>query len=383
MTSIYELQAPTEWATAPTTWSSTTLDEVAACPRRWQLLHSRWGEYERFPVRLHPAAIEGQIVHEALDRLARACGMRGNPPFGSPLFAEATEEANFFGGFAAAITDWQARLAFHPRPGPPFRLRASAQELANRAVRLFREQYRPGNRAIAKAPTNASDGAGNLVAMLHAKRSLTEVRIRHATLPFVGILDRVWLGDDGIEIVDFKTGKPSEAHRAQLIRYATLWWRMTSQAPVRVRAQYLDGDQAWAVDPTSLAAFEEGIRVLIADLTDILSLRPASALPGPNCQRCPVRARCAEGWAQCANVVLAKAGGDIQLKVATAPGPHGFLGVDNQGKEVAVVYEAAIAALLPLFRGGEAVRIVDGVWRETSKEIEVKTWTELFKVLND
>ena len=58
--SFYELQAPTAWADPPSTWSSTSLDDVEACPRRWQLLRSRWGDFERFPVRPHPAAIEGR-----------------------------------------------------------------------------------------------------------------------------------------------------------------------------------------------------------------------------------------------------------------------------------------------------------------------------------
>ena len=100
--SFYELQAPTAWADPPSTWSSTSLDDVEACPRRWQLLRSRWGDFERFPVRPHPAAIEGQIVHEALDRLTRACGQRGNPAFGSAEFSAALTDADFFPGFARA-----------------------------------------------------------------------------------------------------------------------------------------------------------------------------------------------------------------------------------------------------------------------------------------
>ena len=50
--SFYELQAPTAWADPPSTWSSTSLDDVEACPRRWQLLRSRWGDFERFPVQV-------------------------------------------------------------------------------------------------------------------------------------------------------------------------------------------------------------------------------------------------------------------------------------------------------------------------------------------
>ena len=65
--SFYKQQGSTAWAEPPSTWSSTSLDAVDGCPRRWQLLRWRWGDIERFPVRPHPVAIEGQIVHEALD----------------------------------------------------------------------------------------------------------------------------------------------------------------------------------------------------------------------------------------------------------------------------------------------------------------------------
>ncbi|MCA9639695.1 MAG: hypothetical protein KC492_03345, partial [Myxococcales bacterium] len=60
--SFYELQEPTAWAVPPSIWSSASFDEIEECPRRWQLMRSRWGDFECFPVRLHPAAIEGQIV---------------------------------------------------------------------------------------------------------------------------------------------------------------------------------------------------------------------------------------------------------------------------------------------------------------------------------
>jgi len=47
--SFYDLQWPTVWAAPPSTWSSTSLDEVEACPRRWQLLRSRWGDFVILP----------------------------------------------------------------------------------------------------------------------------------------------------------------------------------------------------------------------------------------------------------------------------------------------------------------------------------------------
>ena len=51
MTSFYELEAPTSWAAPPERYSFSSLQAIDACPRKWQLLHSEWGEHRRFPRR--------------------------------------------------------------------------------------------------------------------------------------------------------------------------------------------------------------------------------------------------------------------------------------------------------------------------------------------
>lgn len=379
MSTLYELQTPTGWAAPPELWSSSSLDEVGACPRRWQLLRSRWGDYERFPMRPHPAAIEGQIVHDGLDRLARSCGQRGNPTFGTTAFMEAAAEADFFGGFAKAVVDWQERLARHPRPGPPFRLRTTPQELANRAVRLFREQYRPG---AGEGRTAASVGSGAVehAGMLRARGALSEVKLRHPNLPFLGVLDRVQLTGEGVEVVDFKSGKASEKHRTQLVRYALLWWRVASEMPTRITAQYLDGRESWKVGEAALVEVEGAIAGAIAALTDHLSGRPAPARAGPGCAWCPVRARCDDGWALGEEHARSEGRGDAELTVVGPSGPHGFLGRDGAGGEVAVVHEAAVAPLVPEVGVGQVVRVVDGVRKEKGKELEIRAWTEVFMV---
>ena len=105
----------------------------------------------------------------------------------------AVDEADFLGGFAKAVTNWQEQLTHHPRPGPLFRLRTSPQELTNNAMRLVREQYRPGAGTAAGAAERAPQGPLDLAAPLRTKGALLEVRLSHPALPFVGVLDRVWL----------------------------------------------------------------------------------------------------------------------------------------------------------------------------------------------
>jgi hypothetical protein len=376
--SFYELQGPTEWVAPPSVWSSTSLDDVEACPRRWQLLRSRWGEFDRFPVRPHPAAIEGQIVHEALDRLTRASGQRGNPPFGSAEFAAALTDADFFPGFARAVTEWQQRLTAHPRPGPAFRLRVSGEELANRAVRMFREQYKPEGLAPSQVVERMNEAPADVSSLLRQKRALSEVKLTHPKLPFLGVLDRVQQGSSGVEIVDFKTGRPSETHRRQLLRYALLWWRRTGDVPVDISAQYLDGVESWPVTQGALTDVEADLAKKIPIFADTLRTRPAAAKPGTGCHACPVRARCGDGWAVGEEAALVDGRGDAELVVMATAGDHGFLARARSGVEVAVVYEAAVAKLLPEYVEGQILRVLDGVWKEKRTQLEIKAWTEVF-----
>jgi len=371
---------PTAWADPPSTWSSTSLDDVEACPRRWQLLHSRWGEFERFPVRLHPTAIEGQIVHEALDRLTRACGQRGNPTFGSAEFAAALTDADFFPGFTRAVGEWQQRLSVHPRPSPAFRLRASVEELANRAVRMFREQYKPDGRVASLSAERATDMPADLKAFLKRKRVLSELKLTHPKLPFLGILDRVQSQGQEVEVVDFKTGRPSDKHRAQLLRYALLWWRRTGDTPVRVKAHYLDGVESWPVTQAVLQDVENDLQNRLPLLTDALSTRPALAKSGAGCHSCPVRARCEAGWAVGEEAALVNGRGDVELFVAGKAGQHGFHARTRTGTETAVVFEASVGKHLAGWGEGQVIRVIDGVWGGAQTQLELKSWTEVFLV---
>lgn len=379
--SIYELQAPTAWADPPSTWSSTSLDDIEACPRRWQLLRSRWGDFERFPVRPQPAAIEGQIVHEALDRLTRACGQRGNPAFGAAEFSAALTDADFFPGFGRAVAEWNERLTSHPRPGPAFLLRASADELANRAVRMFREQYKSSGPIASHAAERATDVPADLRALLGQSRALSEVRLTHPKLPFLGILDRVQHAGEGVEVVDFKTGKPSNKHRTQLLRYALLWWRETGEPPLRVSAQYLDGVESWAVDRQELEDVEADLAQKLPVLSEALRNRPAVATPSNGCTVCAVRARCADGWAVVDEAAHGDGRGDAELAVNVKAGDHGFVARLRSGADIAVVYEAPVAKLLPQSLEGQRLRVLDGVWRDKRTQLELKAWTEVFVVM--
>lgn len=369
----YTLDLPTEWAPPPVRWSVTGLEEAIACPRRWQLLRSRWGVQEHFPVRPHPAAEEGRIVHEALERLFRACARRGRPSIGSAGFAEAIEECSFFEHFAVALSEARARAAQHPRPRPGSSPRTSAEDLANRAIRLFREQYRPGLGAA--GPAVRGEGAG-VAAALAARGAVSEVRVQHPHLPLVGVVDLVVARDGETVIVDHKTGARTEAHQRQVVLYAVLFWRACGVRASTVEVQYLDAVERCSVTEAQLLATEQTVEDQIAWLADALASRPAPARPGSACGRCPVRARCDEGWLA---VARAPRDGvtDVEVMVSSSPTKHGFLGATSVG-EIAVVYEEAVAGMMPTVAVGDRLRLVDAVVRPGATEVEVRVWTEPF-----
>lgn len=380
--SFYEVLEPTEWVPPPDTYSFSSLQEVEGCPRRWQLLRSTWGEQGRYPQRPHPKAVEGRIVHESIEQLVRALGRRGMPAIGSTGFQDAVREVDFWGHFARETAKWNERLAEHPRSGPHFVLRTPPRQLANQAIRLFREQYVPSASLTPQAARSDSAKRGSSVdvrRLLRSRGALAELRIKHPELPFVGILDLVRLDGGEVEVVDFKTGEVKEDHERQALIYAVLWWRVTGETPSKVSLQYLGGRRTRTVTTDQLTVVDKELGAAIDAARGALSKQPATARPGDGCRFCPARARCDPGWShyQSTTARLRNGVADVEAVVATKPSDHGFL-ASRQGKTLNVVFDAAVGGQLPRLDEGSALRMIDCVATEDSKTVEIKPWTEVF-----
>ena len=387
--SLYDLKEPTTWAQPPRSYSFSSVQAIRACPRRWQLVRSGWGPFSNFPERPQPAAIEGQIVHDALDLLAREVGRRGRPPIASAGFRAALERCGFWAFFVTQVEEWDQRLASHPRAGPRYVLRTKPRELANQAVCLFRERYRPGIAQPVDAAVpdlaGAIGGTGaSTLSLLQARGALSELRLEHPSLPLVGVLDVVALERDrSASVVDFKTGARKPAHEGQLLLYAMLWWRVTGTRPGRAVVQYLDSK--WVLSPGQhdLVAAEKSIAKEIGRATDALSVRPAAARPGEECTWCPVRPRCNEGWAWSEKAPRATTNSkpiDVEVSVSSKPTPTGFLGTRSNGDEVSLVFDAAVGCGLPAAKTGDRFRIVDAAQGTSAKEIVLLPWTEMYRL---
>ena len=77
---------------------------------------------------------------------------------------------------------------------------------------------------------------------------------------------------------------------------------------------------------------------------------------------------------------LADGRGDAELVMTASKGNHGFAARSCGGLQVAVVYEAPVARLLPECVEGQTLRVLGGVWKEKRTQLELKAWTEVFVV---
>ena len=379
---LHDMLEPTRWAEAPDIFSFTSLQSIGECPRRWQLSHSAWGPHPRFPVRPNSAALEGQVVHEELDRLARALGRHGRPAIGTPEFQEALSDCDFWGSFTAEVAELNE---VHADTVSRNVIRTSPRELANRAIRLFRASYVPGGGARCSVGTrNGSPGTDCWLHLLRTKSALSEVRLTHPSLPFTGVVDLVFTSADGrTTVLDHKTGKHSNTHMAQVIRYALLWWRETSDIPGSVAVQYLDDRQTRSVDVSMLEQAEWALAGRIQEARDVLALRPAPPRSSAACAHCPVRARCDEGWAV---AETANDGNFLDLEITVDSEVHetGFMSQRCDGSSVPVVFDAAVGRRLPAELGpGDRLRLVSAFQRRSGDKIteaEIRATTEVFRL---
>jgi hypothetical protein len=386
MTSFYELEVPTAWVDPPTRYSFSNLQTIDACPRKWQFLHSEWGEHRQFPLRQHPKALEGTIVHDALKLLMRALSKRGLPEFGSANFQQAVTDIDFWGHFAREIDRRNENLARHPKSGPSFALRTSPRELANRAIRLFREQYKPMATTVVPVPkfAHAETAPPDLLALLQIRGALSEIELSHPDIPFHGIIDLVEIWNGNTTVVDFKTGAHKEEHELQIQLYGLLWWRRSGVRPAHLVVQYLNERKEFSADEVDLLTAEKSLRERILVARHLLTLKPAEARPGKECGHCAVRPRCEIGWRayQASLDRPTKGTTDVELSVLVEPSATGFL-AELGDREVDVVYQATVGQGLPRLVAGDRIRVLDIVAQEDGKIFEIQPWTEVYTVRSD
>jgi RecB family exonuclease len=115
-----------------------------------------------------------------------------------------------------------------------------------------------------------------------------------------GRVDAVFSDDDGVRIVDWKTGSFLDDSEPQLDFYAMAWRFMHGELPTAMEAISLKTGEKRLLSPTieSVGGTEDRVAAMIEDLrTAIRDRSELSRTAGPYCSWCPLLDDCNEGAA--------------------------------------------------------------------------------------
>lgn len=132
--------------------------------------------------------------------------------------------------------------------------------------------------------------------------------LREAEMPFEfdagggitvrGSMDAVFDSEEGVRIIDWKTGTYLTDREPQLAFYAMVWTLLNDEIPAAAEARSVATGETVHIEPT-----EDSVRATLADVGSMIeALRSAMATEtdlerraGPYCQWCPLLDDCSEG----------------------------------------------------------------------------------------
>ena len=387
---FYHLANPSEWATAPTIYSYTSLRQIEKCPLAWQLQNSKYTNFEGYPARPNPAGIEGEIVHEIVEKFFRAVASQGMPVITSEPFKKCVAEFDLPGSIGKAIEHRLEVIRQHPR-GRGFRLFCSVQDIQNKVVRLFREQYdklkiidpftaetyeRLANNRISFGGKNNQD----LFGLLKKRRILTEIALTLKNPPFRMVIDLVCLdSNEHVVISDFKSCAFKQEYIEQLLLCSILWEKTTHVIPHYVYVVCVDRVESVSINGDLLGKLNLELIRRIIKANEALANAPATARLNESCCFCSVRQFCSKYW-QCLLEAWDDRLGtgivDAEIMVEGIPTEYGFNGKMADGKTVNVVYGKDIWKIHGPFTPAEKLHIISG--KRQPSAIELMMWTEIF-----
>lgn len=268
---FYRMSAPVSPPDPPRRWSFTTLAAWRECPRRWWLENARYrgATWERYPQRVVPATVAGQLVHKAVE-----LWLKGEPEFVAKRAVK------------AVLCELLRVLRTNPRVDVG-RLEAaiSIDACVDKFFALTRG-LSPSAPSVARTLRMSTDTPP-------AKAS--EFWVEVEAPPVCGRIDRV---ADGT-LTDFKSGESdASAHEAQLRFYAVLWLLRYKATPKALELRY--PSSVHSVEVPALEALKtdaSGLAKEIGQAAKAIPLGPPEAKPSvENCRYCSVRHLCGEYW---------------------------------------------------------------------------------------
>lgn len=300
----------------PAFWSYSALGEIETCPRRYVLSRGKYPELwdgDGYPPVPSPAALFGDIVHDALDALVKALAGAGCESLRAP---GAIEVVKSLGGYAAvvktALERRLRRLEGNPRLSQDVLLRLTRvvvdrAEEARAQVQEYLSRMTFPAWAAPVLPAH-DEGTGMVNGPAFRRRPASagthpEITLANENLRLVGRIDLLTVSDSQARIVDYKTGDEDASHRDQVILYALLWTldRVVNpkQIPItELVIAYPSHDvRIAAAEISELNALEEAVRLRIETADQLAAEVPPQARPRPElCVYCPVRGLCSAYW---------------------------------------------------------------------------------------
>jgi len=363
----------------PDFWSYSSLKEIEACPRRYALSRSSYPElwdgrgYPQVPA---TAALFGDVIHGALDRIVRALIAAGCE---SPQDPAAVDVMRELGGYTAvteeALVERLARLDDNPRLDIDRKrrlsrdLRARIPEARAQVQAYLRRTRFPSTGQDGGA---SAEGAGVPAAdAVFGRKSLgpgayPETPLAAEELRLMGRVDLLRVTDEYADITDYKTGAEASSHVEQLRLYALLWDLDAVVNPARrpsraLTAAYPSRDVTiHTLDETELRSLEESVRQRIARADAELAAEVPRAVPSADtCGFCQVRQFCNEYWSKVVPDPANLSDGalfDYQGVVGPQNGAHSWwlVGEASEPKKLLLRTSPAITAL----PGGSRIRVL-------------------------
>ena len=113
-----------------------------------------------------------------------------------------------------------------------------------------------------------------------------------------GVIDRVDAGDEGTEIIDYKSGAAptqlTQRHRTQLHTYALAVEREFGLRPQRLTAYFLRDNRAISIPPDD--AFATRVAARFRQAAGRIEAEVYDPTPGPHCAHCDYKDRCPYRW---------------------------------------------------------------------------------------
>ena len=280
---------------------------MKACPRRFALTRATYAQIWQptgYPVRIADDALVGIVIHKVVETVLGGFHSAGCASVADELSISVIRD---LGGYTSIVSAEVGKAIERLQANP--RMESQLDHVDVRLRQRIPEMRVAVQKLIARTSLVNSeprvDGGGNPWASRVRGRisggSHPEVTLVAEVERFTGRVDLVTVRDDSVDLLDFKSGKPSHRHSWQLTLYGLLWASDTVANPDRLPVRALTVVYPDADQPVAVPRQWQAVRVQLGGDIErgerALAEMPPKANPSAECRYCPVRHMCDEYWA--------------------------------------------------------------------------------------